>query len=127
MSQILVVIALLAAGDEPNRLEEKRGTLPGTLTGMIDLLEEKKHAELIREYAHPEDLKRLAETTTLDKVVERFADRKAEALLENLKAVRQIPPTLSENGTQAAFEPPPGAKLRKLEFELVGGKWYIRN
>ena len=58
----------------------------------------------------------------LDRLVERFRDRRAERLLEVLRLARGLTPELSGEGAKAVFAVP--GYRRDLVFKRIAGRWF---
>lgn len=91
----------------------------------IQLLEEKKYAELIRLLASPKFVKNQEEKGTFNQTVAEFDSRQAQNLLNALKQTRGKQPTMRENGRHAIYEISISGRT-ELDFELIDGKWYLK-
>ncbi len=117
---------------EPERApaaEGNRATIQGTIEIGIQLLEQGRYAELIRELAHPDDVAELESDQELEQVAAELEGEKATLLFDILVALRTRTPKISEDGTEASFDVSdfPDAPDDTLTLKRVGDRWYIAN
>jgi hypothetical protein len=98
--------------------------LTATLNEAIELIESKKHEELIRLLVEPKELDRWLKQTTMEQVIDNFKGRKAEDLLLILKQVRGGAPVIDREGRRATYKLT-GAVRQDVDFVKVGEKWYL--
>jgi hypothetical protein len=122
ISGLLLTSSLLAQGGTTNP-QSKIETL---ITDCISLLENKEYKTLITKYADPEDLKDILKDKSLDELVKKFAENKAERMLKALKIAKEKEIEYQENSTIGII------KLGEVEsgpdhftFKKIDGLWYI--
>jgi hypothetical protein len=120
------------AADDVASNEGPGKDLDAALGHIIRLLEGGEIKTFIETYAHPDDLKKIQERESIDKLVEGFKKEKAEKLLVLFKALKGTKPELKDEGKTATYQVPEAVKgedapKRPLVFVLVGDRWYIRN
>ena len=95
---------------------------------MTRLLEKKEYVSAIKTTAPPKTLERILKGTTVEQLAESFSQQKAGRLLEVLKAIGDVEPSVEAEGRVASFalKQAIGGKM-KITFEKVGRYWYIRN
>jgi len=92
----------------------------------INLLEQKKHAELLSKYIYPDAKKEILENQTMEELTEGFKGKKADRLLKTLKAAQKVEIEYIKEGTVGIiklgedFEGPD-----KIEFMKKDNLWYI--
>lgn len=114
----------LAADSQADRREKLETAVPEG----IRLLEAKDYVAFLKNFASPEDLKKFTEKTPLDEFAKEFGLEKAPRLLEVLKSIRDVKPTLELDGTKATYalkEPIGGKKV--IIWVKIGKYWYIHN
>jgi hypothetical protein len=106
--------------------------LQATIEWAIDMLEQKKHLELIDGILHPEDkAKAVSEEGSIQAVARQFGadEDKPRQLLQILRIILNMQPVMELDGTRAIFELT-GLKETfedVIVFDLVDGRWCIRN
>jgi hypothetical protein len=112
------------AADQADPQEKLETAIPE----MIRLLEAKEHKQLIERFADPMKIAEISKRVGLEKIVEQFAAEKASVLLNVLKEVQKIKPTMNADGTEAnyTFEKPIDGK-RDFTMMQVDKRWYIKN
>lgn len=125
-----VVVAALAVGSQPAVADLKEKTDPQeqlktAIPEAIRLLEAKEHKKLIQKFAHPDEVKKIIQNSSLDEVAKQFGEGKAAELLKVLKEVKDQKPTLNADGDQATYKPKSGG--RQVVFAKVGKLWHIKN
>lgn len=124
---------LVSAADDATSNESPGKDLDGAFTHIIRLLETGEIKAFIETYAHPDDLRKIQEKESIDKLVEGFKKEKAEKLLVLFKALKGAKPELTDDGKTATYQIPKEAEggedipRKPLVFARVGDRWYIRN
>lgn len=109
---------------------DPRENLDTAVKEAIRLMEAKEYETFIKQFLHPEDLKRLTDSgTSVEEMAKRFAMKKAERNLEVLKELQEKKPQHSDDGRQAFVESEKFKRMpnSKIRFQKVGKLWYIRN
>ncbi|HAA50181.1 MAG TPA: hypothetical protein DCE43_10710 [Planctomycetaceae bacterium] len=92
------------------------------------LLEEKEFAAALKLSVRPEDLKRILEKQTFEKLVEGFSMKKAGQLLAVLRSIKDATPGLGMDARIASFPLATSSSGKKsIVFEKIGRFWYVRN
>jgi len=115
--------------ESPPRPVGDRSTIEGTIEVGIQLLEQRRYVELIRELAPPDDVAELESDDDLEQVARSLSGEKAQLLLDIFVALRGRVPEISEDGTEATFDVSdfPDAPDDSLTLKRVGVRWYIAN
>lgn len=123
---ILIASVGLSRGEIPVETRQDLGKL---VPEVIRLLEAKEYVPVLKAVVPPETLKKLTEKQSLEKFAEEFGKDKAATLLAALKAVKDVKPKMSEDGSKAEFGVPDGAgeEKRGVIFKRVDKNWYIQN
>jgi hypothetical protein len=106
--------------------------LHATIEWAIEMLEQKKHLELIEGILHPEDkAKAISEEGSIQAVARQFGadEDKPRVLLQILRVILNREPVMEEDGTRAIFELADMEEAHEdvIVFDLVDGRWCIRN
>lgn len=118
-------LAAIAQDAKPDPRESLETAIPEA----IRLLEAKEAVTFIKQFAHPDDLKKLAEQgKTPENMAEQFSGDKSMRLLAVLKEIKDKKPEASEDGLTMLYKvednKAPGGKI---VFQKSGKLWYIRN
>jgi hypothetical protein len=119
---LLLTSDLLAQGGTAN----PQAKIETSIIDCISLLENKEYQTVITRYADPEDLKAMLKDKSMDELVAKFAEKKAERMLKALKTAKEKEIEYEENGTIGVI------KLGEVEsgpdhftFKNLDGLWYI--
>jgi hypothetical protein len=115
--------------EPPPALEGDRTTIEGTIEIGIQLLEQRRYVELIRELADPDDVARFDSDREIEQVAAELSGDKAQLLLEIFISLRGRAPEFSDDGTEATFDVSdfPDVPDDTLTMRRVGDRWYIAN
>lgn len=108
--------------------EEKRQDVDTLVLYGIELLEAGSYREFVLDIAHPDDLKKIRETRSLDDLVAKFAEGNSKTTLAAFKKIKTQKPTINADKTKATFRisgkdfPQP-----EIVFEKGDKYWYLRN
>ena len=113
---------IIAAAIDP------RSGLRSSIAAVTGLLEKKDYVTAINTSVLPETLERILKGRTLGQLAERFSQKNAGVLLEVLKSIGDVQPSVAATGRVATFVLKQAIGSRtKISFEKVGRYWYIRN
>jgi hypothetical protein len=125
---VTLIAGIAQAADDTK--SDPREKIETAVPEAIRLLEKKEHQTFLKQFIPPQTLEKLAKNPdfTLEKFAERFADKKADRLLEVLKQIEKVDPILEDDGKTAAFAlaKPVGSK-KSIKFKKIGKYWYIGN
>ncbi|MCR9115567.1 MAG: hypothetical protein NXI22_01295, partial [bacterium] len=97
----------------------------------IRLLEKTEYVTFVKNFAHPDDLKKILndESITIEALAEKFANKNAKSLLTALKNVKTLgEPMYNEDKTKATWKlTVDDFPQETLVFEKQNGLWYLRN
>jgi predicted outer membrane protein len=143
MYATLLVLAVLAADPVAPAAEEikpdPQKQIQDTIANGINQLEaankitEKKeqikaYEALLKQFAHPDELKNMLSTKTMSELAEGFGGRNAKDLLVVLKEIKGRQPKLNADGTKATFPLDiDGVPHKEIAFERFGDSWYLHN
>lgn len=129
MRALVFVVAVAVASVQPafSQQPDPRRDSGTAIAEMIRLLERKDFVTLLNTFAVPEKLKEMVANKTIDAVAAEFGERKADDVLEMLKAASKIKPTFNPDGTRAdyRFDKPIGGDGR-VTMVKIGEYWFIR-
>ena len=110
------------------RAIDPRSGLRSCIATVTRLLEKKEYVTVITTSVPPKTLERILKGTTVEQLAENFSQKKAGRLLEVLKAIGDVEPSVEAGGRVASFalKQAIGGKM-KITFEKVGRYWYTRN
>ena len=92
------------------------------------LLEKKDYVAALNTSVPPKTLVRILKGATVEQLAEKFSQKKAGVLLEVLKSIGDVEPSVEATGRVATFALEKAiANKTKITFEKVGRYWYIRN
>ena len=94
----------------------------------IKLLEAKKHAEFLKAFVEPEQLKKILASKEIDAFAKEFAGEKAATLLGVLKEIQGTKPRMEDEGKKAVY-PLKTNVIGKdtVSFRKHGKVWHIEN
>lgn len=95
----------------------------GALKECISLLKQKKYAEFVKGYLHPDDYKKMEKEIGLKVLIEGFQGAKADGLLLVLEELAEVN-KVDEVAGVATFKNKAGASFA---FYKSGERWYIKN
>jgi len=126
---LLICVVLLgqgiARGQDKDAVREKLDT---AIVEGIRLLEAKEYATFLKNFADPEQLKKVTESGKIDEFAQKFGEGKAKQLILVLKAIKGAAPKMSEDGKTATFDiSVEGVNKKTIGFTKVGKYWYISN
>lgn len=127
----LLILALLAVPADAQSAEAEanpQAALSTAIPHALTLIEGKQYEKFIRQYAVPAELKKILKQKTMDELVRGFAKDHAEKITLILNRIGSEKPHFSANGTVAEY--PVEIKnfsQKKLVFEKISGRWYLRN
>jgi hypothetical protein len=127
LSLFLLVVSGRAADENKADPQEKLET---AIPYGIRLLEEKEYAKFLQKFVEPEQFKKITANTPLDEFAKGFAERKAPVLLKVLKAVKDLKPTLDDEGKVATYEIKDKDQTEgrtSITFQKTEKLWYIKN
>jgi hypothetical protein len=118
-------------GPRPAEKEKapKAETLEEAIALALDMLTSYRHEEMLERFIAPDDKKRILERQTMKELAQKFAERKANRLIDCLKYVKGRPPEMSEGGSRAKFDLG-GSNIKgpnDITFVRIGDVWYIGN
>ena len=127
-----LAVTLLAgiARAEDKTKADPREKLETAVPEAIRLLEKKEYKTFLKQFVSPKALERMLkdEELTLEELAAKFAVKKTDPLLDVLKAIEKVKPTLQDDGKTAKFYlPKPGIVNMSIKFYKVGKYWYIGN
>jgi hypothetical protein len=130
--RLVVCASLSACAVEPvfATQTDSRRELTAVIKEAIVLLERKDYVAFMKTFVRPEELKEMLEKHESIEVVAREFGRSEQpsTLLKALEASSKIEPTFSREGTRAdyVFEAPIGGE-RRLSFQKIGDRWFLRD
>jgi hypothetical protein len=107
-------------------------TLMGAVRKAIGLLREKNYQAIFEEIAFPQDVEDLKEDGYgMDEIVDAFAKKRADILLQALESIVESEPELSGDGATATFtlsgKPAELSPSSTITMVRLDGKWYLKN
>lgn len=128
MKSIVMLAVLLTGADTKEPTADPPAELTATIDNALDLLAKKDYEQYLKQFAHPEDLKKILKTRTMDELVRLLAKGKAETMIAALKQVKEKKPVLRVSGSVAEYSVDvPNQAKTKMIFAKVGERWYLRN
>lgn len=123
---LLALMSTLAWAELP---EETHGNLEKFIPELIQLVETKKYVEFFQAAMPPAYRAKIEKEGGVEKFAEKMTDKKAAKMVAKLKAIKDLKPAMSADGTVAVYKLPEGTeKIGDLpEFEKINGRWYIKN
>lgn len=123
---LLAAVNLAFAAALPDETRQDLGKL---VPECIRLLEAKDYVTLLETAVPPDEFKKLTERSPITEFAAKFGERKAASLLAVLKAIKDVKPTISEDGNTAkfAFEGVEGVSKKEIVFAKIEGRWFIKN
>jgi len=113
----------LAQADEKNAWREKVDT---AVTGGIKLLEAKDYAGFLKAFVEPEMMEKFGDG--IDEFAKMFGEKKGPQLLVVLKKIKDMKPTMEEDGKVASFDVQvEGSSKKGIKFKKIDKYWYIMN
>lgn len=98
------------------------------LTHMAQLMEANKVQEFVETYAAPDDMKRMLERgMTMEKLVERFDEKRRAELVEVLQEAAKQEPTFNEARDEVSWANGTGKGPSELKLKLIDGRWYLKD
>ncbi len=110
--------------------DEIRQNLDKLVPETIRLLEAKEYATVLETLVPPDEFKKFIGEVPLAEATEQFGKNAAAKLLELMKVVKDLKPTLSEDGIVATFDIPqktPETHKKPMVFTKIDGKWFLNN
>jgi len=106
-----------------------RSTLEGTVTQMIDLLEQREYRKLLEEYGHPDTIADTKNERMFEMIVQMMAEAAlGDELLAALKQFDLEKARFNADRSEAVFDVPrPGKQITKLTFARHEGIWYVKD
>ena len=105
-----------------------RSGLRSSIAAVTRLLEKKDYVRAHNTSVPPEILERILKGSTVEQLAQRFSQKKAGVLLEVLKSIGDVEPSVEATARVVTFAlEKPISNKAKITFEKVGRYWYIRN
>lgn len=112
-----------AHADDKNEWREKVET---AITGGIKLLEAKDYAGFLKAFVEPEMLGKFGDG--IDEFAKMFGEKKGPQLLGVLKKIKDMKPTMEQDGKVASFDVEiDGSSKKGIKFKKIDKYWYIIN
>ena len=106
-------------------------SLQQTIEQMIHLLENNKHADVIKIYVFTEDLKKLSKRMSLTKLIKEFENSShSKRLLNYLKVIQKMKPEITNNKAVFMKDAKEWGKkkpFKNLIFKKIKTNWYLCN
>jgi hypothetical protein len=125
---ILLLILIIGCKAQNTKVKDPQSTIETSIDDCISLLEKKEYKTIFEKYIYPEDLKKILQDMTIDKLTLSFAEKKADRMLKGLKIARNKKIEYKENGSVGIIdlgEVESGPK--DFVFRKVKDLWYISN
>lgn len=124
---VLLIVAP-GLGAEEKKKADPREKLETAIPHAISMLTKKKYLPFLKQFVPPDDLKKIQQRISLEDLAKSFGERKAELLLQMLRAVKDQKPVYNEKKNQATFKIDKKINRRdSITFKKVGTFWYIKN
>ncbi len=110
--------------------DEVRQNLDQLVPETIRLLEANEYATVLETLVRPDEFKKFIGDGQLAEAAEQFGKNAAARLLELMKVVKDLKPTLSEDGIVATFDIPQKnseTHTKPMIFTKIDGKWFLNN
>lgn len=122
---LLSFLALAMCGDATVQLGQA-ATPDVAVQRATKLLEDHRYSDFLVEFVAPAVLKKMTSDKTIAEVADDFGRRRSEAVLQMLRAAKEVKPAISENGTRADYRfNDRVAGQSVLILRMVGSHWYI--
>ncbi len=124
MCGCLLSVSTLRA-DDKDAWREKVDT---AITGGIKLLEAKDYAGFLQAFVEPDMMKKFSEGGSIDEFAKMFGEKKGPQLLGVMKKIKDLKPTMEEDGKIAKFDVEfEGSSKKGIKFKKIDKYWYIIN
>jgi hypothetical protein len=125
LALLLVTGETISGQDVKPDLREKLET---AIPEGIRMLEAKEHVAFIKAFVPPEMLKKILGNGSIEEFAAKFAENKAETLLQVLTDIKGTQPELDKTGTKATFKFSKEISGKKeIKFSKVEKFWCIDN
>lgn len=120
----VTVFGSTARADDKNSWREKLETV---IPGGIRLLESKDYAAFLQAFVEPEMIEKLG-GGSIDEFAKKFGEKKGPQLLTVMKKIKDMKPTMEQDGKVANFEVEvEGSSKKGIKFKKIDKYWYIIN
>lgn len=126
---VLTLVALVAVARAEDK-EEYRTKLETAIPRAIKMLEAGQHADFLKAFVTPDEMKKITERVTFEEFAAKFGERKAAALLATLRHIEGKKPThVERDGNLVTYELPEDLKApgNRIKFVRIDNLWYIKN
>jgi hypothetical protein len=121
---LLALVGLAVADSDVDPREKLETAVPEG----IRLLEAKDYSTFLKNFVPPDDLKKYTENSSFDEFAKQFGETKAPRLLQVMKAIKEVKPTVDPSGMKATYElQEPIAGKKTITWLKIDKHWYIKN
>jgi hypothetical protein len=121
----LLSVQTTRADEDKNAWREKVDT---AIAGGIKLLEAKDYAGFLKAFVEPEMMEKFSKDGSIDEFAKMFGEKKGPQLLEVLKKIKYMKPTMEQDGKVASFDVEiEGTSKKGIKFRKIEKYWYIIN
>lgn len=122
---ILISVSALRADEDKNAWREKVET---AVAGGIKLLEAKNYVGFLEAFVEPEMLEKFSKGGSIEDFAKKFGQDKAPVLLKILNKIKDMKPTMEQNGKVASYDVEvEGSPKKGIKFKKIDKYWYIIN
>jgi len=128
IAAIMFAVASAGLASAADAKPDPRTKLETAIPYAIQLLEAGNHETFIRQFMPPDKFAKHTAQTPLNEIVAQFGQQKAPRLLVVLNVIKDLKPTMDDQGTKAAYElKEPANGKKSVIFVKIGDYWYIAN
>ncbi len=124
---LMILLVFSACNIQKKSKVNPRENLNTAIVYAIQLFKNKDYKSFLENYVLPEDLEVILQKMTMEDFVKKFAEKKAEKVLNALKSAKEISPEYDESGTIAIFSKDKVGMHKDMVFKKVEKYWYLAN